>query len=142
MAETTTDVVIVGAGPAGLGAALYTARDRYQTVVLDKFIPGGQINLTDRIENYPGFANISGPDLVANLVRQSESFGAQIKNNSEAIGLTRRDNGALEVRTDEETYLAKVVILSPGSDYRHLGVPGEEEFRQAGAGVSYCGTCD
>ena len=142
MAESTTDVVIIGAGPAGLGAALYAARDRYQTVVLDKFIPGGQINLTERIENYPGFANISGPDLVAHLVTQAESFGAQIKNNSEVIDLIRRDDGALEIRTDEDIYLAKIVILCPGSDYRHLGVPGEEEFRQAGAGVSYCGTCD
>ncbi|MBN2376657.1 MAG: FAD-dependent oxidoreductase [Sedimentisphaerales bacterium] len=142
MADITKDVVIVGAGPAGLGAALYSARDRYDTVVLDKFVPGGQINLTDRIENYPGIAQISGPDMVTALQQQVETFGAQIKINSEVTALTRRDDGTLIVQTDDDTYLAKVVILTPGSDYRHLGVPGEEEFRQAGSGVSYCGTCD
>ena len=142
MAEIVKDVVIIGAGPAGLGAGLYAARDRYDMIMLDKFVPGGQINLTDRIENYPAIAQISGPDMVQALQKQVESFGGKIKINSEVESLTRRDDGTLEVRTDENTYLAKIVILTPGSDYRHLGVPGEEEFRQAGSGVSYCGTCD
>lgn len=143
MADVKVDVAIVGAGPAGLGAALYTARDRYETVVLDKFVPGGQINLTDRIENYPAIAKISGPDMVAAMQGQVETFGGQIKINTEVASLARREDGLVEVRTEEgDTYLAKVVILAPGSDYRRLGVPGEEKFRQAGAGVSYCGTCD
>ena len=142
MAEIVKDVVIIGGGPAGLGAGLYAARDRYDMTVLDKFVPGGQINLTDRIENYPAIAQISGPDMVQALQKQVETFGGEIKINSEVESLTRRDDGTLEVRTDENLYLAKIVILAPGSDYRHLGVPGEEEFRQAGSGVSYCGTCD
>jgi len=143
MADIKVDVAIVGAGPAGLGAALYTARDRYETVVLDKFVPGGQINLTDRIENYPAIAQISGPDMVAAMQQQVETFGGQIKINTEVTSLTRRQDGLLALETDDaDTYLAKVVILSPGSDYRKLAVPGEEKFRQAGAGVSYCGTCD
>lgn len=142
MATIETDVVIVGAGPAGLGAALYAARDRYNTIVLDKFVPGGQINLTDRIENYPGFLSISGVELVAGMTKQATSFGAQIKNNSEVIGLSRLDDGSVEVKTDDDTYRSRLVILAPGSDYRKLGVPGEDKFRQAGSGVSYCGTCD
>lgn len=142
MAGIVADVVIVGAGPAGLAAGLYTARDRYETIILDKFVPGGQINLTDRIENYPGIRKISGGDMAEALVDQAVSFGAKIENNSEVVGLARRDDRTIEVRTDENTYLAKVVILAPGSDYRRLGVDGEERFRQAGAGVSYCGTCD
>ena len=142
MSEFITDVLIVGAGPAGLAAGLYSARDRYKTVLLDKFVPGGQINLTDRIENYPAIPKISGPDMITAMVEQAVSFGAEIKNNSEVIGLTRRDDGMIEVRTDDDIFLARVVILSPGSDYHKLGVPGEDKFRQAGAGVSYCGTCD
>lgn len=142
MAEQQRDVVIVGGGPAGLAAGLYGARDRYSTLVLDKFYPGGQINLTDRIENYPGFAQVGGAELAQKIMEQAESFGAEVKSNSEVTGLNRRDDGRLEVRTDDEVYIARVVILAPGSDYRKLGVPGEDTFRQAGSGVSYCGTCD
>lgn len=142
MVEKIYDCIIVGAGPAGLGAGLYVARDRYKTVLLEKFYPGGQINTTDRIENYPGFDNISGPDLIMRMMEQVQSFGGEIKTSAEVSQLRRRDNGMLEVQVDEETYISKVIILTPGSSYRKLGVPGEEAFRQAGAGVSYCGTCD
>jgi thioredoxin reductase (NADPH) len=142
MSAANYDCIIVGAGPAGLGAGLYTARDRQKTLLLDKFAPGGQINNTDRIENYPGFENISGPDLVAKMAAQVKNFGAQIKTSAEVKKLHRRDDGLVQVATAKETFLARVVILSPGSSYRALGVPGEDRFRQAGTGVSYCGTCD
>ena len=142
MQEIQADVVIVGAGPAGLAAALYCARGRYETFVLDKFVPGGQINLTDRIENYPAIKRISGLDMVAVQVDQCNEFGAKIKNNAEVTQIEKLPEGMLKVVTDEETYITRVVILTPGSDYRRLGVPGEEAFRNAGAGVSYCGTCD
>jgi thioredoxin reductase (NADPH) len=141
MNQIETEIVIVGGGPAGLGAALYAARDRFDTYVLDKFVPGGQINLTDRIENYPGHARVSGPDLVEAMYKQASDFGAKFQNNSEVTALNRLPDGRIEVQTAKNTYLAKVVILAPGSDYRKLGVPGEDEFRQAG-GVSYCGLCD
>ena len=142
MTETHYDCIIVGAGPAGLGAGLYAARDRAKTILLDKFYPGGQINTTDRIENYPGFEKIGGPDLVMKMLGQVQAFGGEVKTSAEVTALTRRPDGLIEVRTDDELYVGRVVILAPGSSYRALGVPGEEAFRQAGAGVSYCGTCD
>lgn len=142
MTDYLADCLIIGAGPAGLGAALYAARDRFKTIILEKFYPGGQILTTDRIENYPGYVNISGPDLVLKMVEQVQSFGAEIKSGREALHLQRRPDGLIEVRTNRDTYLSRVVILAPGSSHRKLGVPGEEEFRQAGSGVSYCGTCD
>jgi thioredoxin reductase (NADPH) len=136
------DCVIVGAGPAGLGAALYVARDRFKTLVLEKFYPGGQINNTDRIENYPGFENISGPDLIEKMMGQVTRFGAQIKHGSEVTSFRKLDSGKIEIFCDNDVYTARSVILASGSSYRKLGVPGEEKFRQAGAGISYCGTCD
>jgi len=142
MGKEIYDCIIVGCGPAGLGAALYTARDRFKTLVLEKFYPGGQIINTDRIENYPGLENISGPDLVEKLMSQVKQFGAEVKTGSEVDSINRLDDGGLQVKCDQDSYVGRVVILAPGSSYRKLGVPGEEEFRSAGAGVSYCGTCD
>jgi thioredoxin reductase (NADPH) len=135
------DSIIIGAGPAGLAAALYNARDRFKTLVLEKFFPGGQILNTDRIENYPGFENISGPDLVEKLKKQAENFGAEIKT-AEVKNLVKLPDGDIEVNCGKKAFTGKSVIVACGSSYRNLGVPGETEFRNAGAGVSYCGTCD
>jgi thioredoxin reductase (NADPH) len=136
------DCIIIGAGPAGMAAGLYAARDRFKTLLLEKFAPGGQINNTDRIENYPGFERISGYELVEKMQKQTVAFGGQIKTGSEVTALKKLSDGNIEVSCDKDKYLARSVILTPGSDYRKLGIPGEEKFRNAGAGVSYCGTCD
>jgi len=136
------DCIIVGAGPAGLAAAVYTARDRMKTLILEKLMPGGQINNTDRIENYPGIERIDGPGLIEQMQKQVQNFGAEIKNSSEVTGLEKLKDGKIAVICDEDKFTTRAVILTPGSDYRKLGIPGEDEFRQAGAGVSYCGTCD
>ena len=136
------DCIIIGAGPSGLASALYSARDRFKTLVLEKYMPGGQINNTDRIENYPGIPKIDGPGLIEQMQKQATSFGAEIKLASQVTSLAKLDDGNIEITCGDKKYVSRVVILSPGSDYRKLGVPGEEEFRNAGAGVSYCGTCD
>jgi len=140
MSDVTYDVIIIGAGPAGLGAALYTSRDRLKTLVLEKFQPGGQIINTDRIENYPGIEQIDGPGLIERMQKQGESFGAEIKTGCEVTNLEKLKDGSIAVYCDGDKFSARVVVLAPGSGYRELGIPGEEEFR--GAGVSYCGTCD
>jgi thioredoxin reductase (NADPH) len=142
MNEIIYDVIIVGAGPAGLAAALYTSRDRLKTLMLEKLAPGGQINTTNRIENYPGIERIDGPALIEQMQKQVTNFGTEIKNSSEVTNLEKLKDGNIAVFCDQDKYTAKAVILAPGSSYRKLGVPGEEQFRNAGAGVSYCGTCD
>ena len=140
--QTGYDCIIIGAGPAGLAAALYASRDRSRTLVLERFLPGGQINNTNRIENYPGIERIDGPSLIELMQKQAVSFGAEIKTGADVTGLERIQDGNIAVTCDEDKYITRVVILAPGSDYRKLGIPGEDQFRNAGAGVSYCGTCD
>jgi thioredoxin reductase (NADPH) len=140
MSDVTYDVIIVGAGPAGLAAALYASRDRLKTLILEKFMPGGQIINTDRIENYPGIERIDGIGLIQSMRKQAESFGAGIKTGCEVTGLEKLQDGKIAVYCDKVKYVGRVVILAPGSIYRKLGIPGEDEF--AGSGVSYCGTCD
>ena len=140
MSNVVYDVIIVGAGPAGLGAALYTARDRFKTLVLEKFMPGGQIINTDRIENYPAIERIDGAALVQSMQKQVQNFGAEMKTGCEVSKLEKLQDDNIAVFCDEDKFTARVVILAPGSVYRKLGIPGEEKF--AGSGVSYCGTCD
>ncbi|MCK4959177.1 MAG: FAD-dependent oxidoreductase, partial [Planctomycetes bacterium] len=89
MEQKIYDCIIIGAGPAGLGAALYTSRDRLSTLMLEKFYPGGQITTTDRIENYPALKNISGPDLIQNMMEQVTDFGAELKTSAEVTALNK-----------------------------------------------------
>lgn len=133
------DVIIIGAGPAGLAAAIYTGRSRLETLVLEKGMPGGQILLTDWIENYPGFPNGVAPiELMENFRKQAERFGARIEMD-EAKVVQKKEN-FWQVSGNSRKYLAKAVIIAPGSAYRKLGVEGEKKL--TGRGVSYCATCD
>ncbi|MBP1765950.1 MAG: trxB3 [Candidatus Aminicenantes bacterium] len=138
-AGTAYDVVIIGAGPAGLAAALYTGRARLHTLVLEKAIPGGQILLTDWVENYPGFPDGIAPfDLMDSFRKQAERFGALVE--TDEAGAVRREENHWVVAGQAREYKARAVIIATGAAYRKLGVPNEA--RLTGKGVSYCATCD
>jgi thioredoxin reductase (NADPH) len=132
------DIVIVGGGPAGLAAGLYAARARRRTVLLEKGVIGGQISLTECVENYPGVDATAGFDLAQTMLRQAESHGLET-HYQDVLGLERLD-GLWRVRTNDGGYRARAVIITSGADHNRLGVPGEE--RLTGRGVSYCATCD
>ena len=133
------DIVIIGAGPAGLTAGLYAARARRKTVLLERNVTGGQIALTSLVENYPGFTDgVNGFDLAQAMQKQAEKYGMEM-GYGEVTAIEPKDGRHL-VKTTEGDYLAKAVIITGGADYNRLGVPGEE--RLTGRGVSYCATCD
>ena len=132
------DTIIIGAGPAGMTAALYAARSNLKVALLERGIPGGQMNNTADIENYPGYANISGPELAEKMFEPLENLGVE-----HLFGLVEKieDRGDFkEIITEDERFEAKTVIIASGANHRHLGVPGEEDFNSRG--VSYCAVCD
>jgi thioredoxin reductase (NADPH) len=133
------DVVMVGAGPAALAAALYTTREDIDTVLFEKGVIGGLAAVTDWVDNYPGFPQgLAGLDLAENLRQQAERFGADIRL-GEVLKII--DEGKLKrLETTDGTMYAKAVLIATGSDYKKLGIPGEQEYYARG--VHYCATCD
>ena len=134
------DVVIIGGGPAGLTAGIYTGRSDLSSIIIEKAVPGGQIAQTEEVENYPGFPEpVSGSELSARLVAQAERFGARIVMD-EVASISRLPEGGYMVAGLEANYHASTVIIATGANPRLLGVPGEDELY--GRGVSTCATCD
>ena len=132
------DTMIIGAGPAGMTAALYAARSNLKVALLERGIYGGQMNNTAEIENYPGYARISGPELAEKMFEPLENLGVE-----HLFGQVEKieDHGNYKkIITEDEVFETKTVILAPGANHRHLGVPGEEEYNSRG--VSYCAVCD
>lgn len=133
------EVVIIGGGPAGLTAGLYTVRARLKTLLLEKMLVGGQIATADRVENFPGFPEgINGMELTARMHEQAKGFGLKTIT-EEVTGLGLKGEYKI-IKTTEGEYTARIVIIAGGSLRSKLGIPGETEY--AGRGVSYCATCD
>jgi thioredoxin reductase (NADPH) len=138
--ERYYDIAIVGAGPAGLTAALYAGRALKRTILIEPGIPGGELLNTEDVEDYPGFASVKGPDLAAKMTEHALMFGAElVQDRVTAISVEPDGSKRIEVE-GAEPYFADAVIITAGGIARKLGVPGEEEY--AGRGVSYCAVCD
>jgi len=132
------DLIIIGAGPAGITAAVYAARKRMNLLVITKDI-GGQAAWSGDIENYTGYQFITGPDLAAKFEEHMRKFEIALKENEEVLELKKRDE-KIWVKTNKSTYEAKTVIIASGKKSRELNVPGEKEFKNKG--LTYCATCD
>ena len=139
--QRVEDVIIVGSGPAGYTAALYTARANLEPLVIEGFAWGGLLQQTTDVENYPGFRDgIMGPELMQHFRDQAERFGARLETDDATSVELSRDGGLHKVWVSDQLHVARTVILAMGAEHRKLGVRGEEEL--AGRGVSYCATCD
>lgn len=136
----TYDIAIIGAGGAGLTAAIYAARARRTVAVFERQLVGGQIATTGLVENYPGFPEgVNGFDLGQLFLKQAENFGAEV-HYTEIDALERAPDGTFLLRTHDGEFGARAVIATAGAAYKRLGIPGEDEF--TGRGVSWCATCD
>ncbi|WP_153125335.1 thioredoxin-disulfide reductase [Peribacillus tepidiphilus] len=136
--EKIYDVIIIGAGPAGMTAAVYTSRANLSTLMLERGVPGGQMANTEEVENYPGFDHILGPELSTKMFEHAKKFGAEY-----AYGDVKEIIDGEEykvVKAGSKEYKARSVIIAAGAEYKKLGVPGEKEL--GGRGVSYCAVCD
>lgn len=135
--EKVYDVIIIGAGPAGMTSAVYTSRSNLSTLLIERGIPGGQMANTEDVENYPGYESILGPDLSNKMLEHAKKFGTEYAYGdvSEII-----DGNPKTLKVGKKEYKAKAIIIATGSKPRLLGVPGEEKL--SGRGVSYCAVCD
>lgn len=134
------DVIVLGAGPAGLAAGLYAGRSRLSTLIIEKGKDGGQIAITDEIENYPGqiVEGESGPSLIARMTQQAEKFG--VERVTDVINAVELEGDVKKLKSAKAEYLAKTVIIATGAFARPIGCKNEKEFM--GKGISYCATCD
>jgi thioredoxin reductase (NADPH) len=134
------DVIIVGGGPSGMSAAIYASRARLKTLLIEKAGCGGQIAITDHLENYPGFEEgINGFDLAMKMEKQARTFGCEISY-GEVSCIETEDAIKKIILSDKKEYFTKTIIIASGANFKKLGVEGEETF--IGKGVSYCATCD
>ncbi len=135
----TYDVVMIGAGPTSLAAAVYTSREDISTLLIEKGIIGGLAAITDKIDNYPGFPEgIEGMELAENLRKQAERFGAVIE--LDEVQKIEKDSDVFVIQSAIGSYRAKTILVGTGSEWKKLGIPGEKEFY--GRGVHNCATCD
>lgn len=132
------DVAIIGAGPAGLTAAIYAMRAGFKTVIFEKSFSGGQMAFTNEIENFPGFINISGSDLALKMDEQVKKLGVEFVNLE--VKSISKENDVFNIETSKENYKAKNIIVALGASPKKIGLESEERLR--GSGVSYCATCD
>ncbi|MFX3624924.1 MAG: thioredoxin-disulfide reductase [Ectobacillus sp.] len=136
--EKIYDVIIIGAGPAGMTAALYTSRANLSTLMIERGIPGGQMANTEEVENYPGYDHILGPELSTKMFEHAKKFGAEY-----GYGDVKEIIDGKEYKTviaGQKEYKGRAVIIASGAEYKKIGVPGEKEL--SGRGVSYCAVCD
>jgi len=134
------DLIIIGAGPAGMSAGIYAARSALSPLIIESQMPGGKVALTDFIENYPAFPNgMSGQELTKLMEEQCNNFNVEFMNFVQ-VDFVEKENKIFKLKTNRGDFFAKTVIVATGASPAELGIPGEREFK--GRGVSYCATCD
>lgn len=136
--EKIYDVIIIGAGPAGMTAAVYASRANLATLMIERGIPGGQMANTEEVENYPGFETILGPELSTKMFEHAKKFGAEYAYGDVAEIIDGEEYKVIKAGSKE--YKTRSIILTTGAEYKKMGVPGEKEL--GGRGVSYCAVCD
>lgn len=135
--DTIYDLIIVGAGPAGMSASIYASRYKLNHLIFG-MVPGGQVTEIHRLENFPGFVSVTGQEFILKMVEQMENMGVKIT--KESVSSIKKEDDIFTVETSGKSYKARSIIMTMGTEYKKINIPGEKEF--TGRGVSYCATCD